>query len=113
MSKRQPDKWKKLLLENLEKRMGIVTQACKDTGISRDRFYTYYNTDPDFKKKVDDINDIQLDFVESQLMKNIAKGDRACIMFYMKYKGRSRGYTESITMDANIKIEQPLLPDDE
>jgi hypothetical protein len=109
MSKKQPEEYKKKLIEAMEKTMGIVTQACKEVGVSRDRFYTYYNTDPNFKKAIDDINDIQLDFVESQLLKNIAKGDRSSIMFYMKHKGKKRGYAEHISIDANVRMEQPLL----
>lgn len=109
MARRNPEANKEKLLITLEKTMGIVTQACKEVGISRDRFYSYYNEDPEFKRRVDDINDIQLDFVESQLIKNISKGDKASIMFYMKYKGRKRGYAESHILEANIKVEQPLL----
>ena len=109
MAKKQPEEHKKLLLQALENSMGIVTAACKEVGISRDRFYTYYNTDESFRQAIDDINDIQLDFVESQLLKNIAKGDRSSIMFYMKHKGKKRGYAEHISIDANIRVEQPLL----
>jgi len=111
MSKKQPDEHKKLLLIALENSMGIVTTACKEVGISRDRFYAYYKTDENFRQSINDINDIQLDFVESQLLKNIAKGDRASIMFYMKHKGKKRGYTDSVdittngkSLDTNIRV---------
>jgi hypothetical protein len=43
------------------------------------------------------------------LLKNIAKGDKASIMFYMKHKGKKRGYAEHISIDANVRMEQPLL----
>ena len=67
----QPDKHKKLLLEALERSLGIVTPACKDVGLSRETFYRFYREDDDFKKAVDDINDITLDFAENQLLKKI------------------------------------------
>jgi hypothetical protein len=96
MSRKQPEVHKKLLIQALEKSMGIVTTACREVGISRDRFYGYLKTDPDFKKAVDDIYDIQLDFVEGQLFKNIAAGEKSSILFYLKNKGKSRGYAEHL-----------------
>ena len=96
-------KIKELLLVALEKSLGIVTPACKDVGISRMTFYRYYNEDVDFKKAVDDINDITLDFVENQLLRKIKEGSERSIMFYMKYKARKRGYTDSIDITSGGK----------
>jgi hypothetical protein len=96
MSKHQPEVYKEKLLQALEKSLGIVTPACKDVGISRDRFYTYYNDDPEFKKAVDDIQNIQLDFVENQLFRKIKEGSERSILFYMKHRGRHRGYSDSL-----------------
>ena len=96
MSKKQPEVYKAALLVALEKSLGIVTPACKEVGISRDRFYTYYHEDPEFKKKVDEINEIQMDFVENQLFKKIKGGSEKSIHFYMRYKGRRRGYNEAL-----------------
>jgi len=91
-----PEENKKKLLEALERSLGIVTPACKEVGVSRDTFYRYYKEDPEFKAKVDDINEITLDFAENQLLKKIKEGSERSILFYMKYKARRRGYTDSI-----------------
>ena len=101
-NKKQPEIHKKMLLEALEKTLGIVTPACKEVGISRNQFYNYYNTDAEFKKAVDDINEITLDFVENQLLKKIKEGENQAIMFYMKYKARRRGYTDKIEIEGNL-----------
>ena len=101
MSKQQPEIYKKKLLEALEKSLGIVTPACKEVGISRNQFYVYYREDEDFRKAVDDINDVTLDFVENQLLKKIKDGSERSIMFYMKYKARKRGYTDSLDITTN------------
>jgi hypothetical protein len=115
MSKKQPEVYKELLLQALEKSLGIVTPACKEVGISRDRFYTYYNEDEDFKKKVNDIQNIQLDFVENQLFRKIKDGSERSIIFYMKHRGKSRGYTDSIDLTTdgqklNNDIKSKILP---
>lgn len=96
MAQQKPDVYKKKLLEALERSLGIVTPACKEVGVSRDTFYRYYNEDSEFKKSVDDINNITLDFAENQLLKKIKEGSERSILFYMKYKGRIRGYSDSV-----------------
>jgi len=103
MSKKQPEFYKKQLLISLEKNMGIVTPACKEVGISRDRFYTYYNEDEEFKKAVDDINNIQSDFVESQFFKKIKEGSERSILFYMRFKGKNKGYTDNLDITSGGK----------
>jgi hypothetical protein len=97
---------KQLVLEALENNLGLVSHTCKEVGISRNTFYVYYRTDPDFKLAVDDINEMVTDFVESQLYKKIKEGDTQSILFYMKYKGKKRGYSDSI--DINSKVESTV-----
>jgi hypothetical protein len=103
MAKKNPELHKKKLLEALERNLGIVTPACKEVGISRDRYYTYYNEDPEFKKKVDELTEFTLDFVETKLFQNIKEGSEKSILFYMKYKGRKRGYIDEMKINSNIQ----------
>jgi len=109
--KQNPELHKKKLIEALEKSLGIVTPACKEVGVSRETFYRYYREDEDFKKSVDDINEITLDFAENQLLKKIKEGSERSILFYMKYKARKRGYTDSldITSDGKAITEIKLI----
>ena len=95
-----PKLHKEKLIKALIKHLGIVSKACEEVGISRNQFYIYCRTDDVFKQSVDDINEITLDFVEDKLFQNIREGDRSSIMFYIKYKGRKRGYVDS--SDVNI-----------
>lgn len=100
------EKNKERMLEALERCLGVVTPACKEIGLTRKVFYDYYHSDPDFKAKVDDIQDITFDFVENQLFKAIKNGSERSIMFYMKYKGRRRGYSDSVDVNVtNDKIK--------
>ena len=85
---------KKALLEALEKSLGVVTTACKKAGIGRTTFYEYYKTDPDFKTAVDELQDVALDFAESQLHKQIGDGNSTATIFFLKTKGKHRGYIE-------------------
>lgn len=85
---------KKAVLEALEKALGVVTTACKTAGIGRTQFYQWLKDDPDFKAQVDDISNIALDFAESQLHKQIQNGNTPATIFYLKTKGKNRGYVE-------------------
>ena len=85
---------KKQILSALEQSLGVVSTACNKVGISRTTFYKYYQNDPEFKKQVDDIENYTLDFVESQIHKQINEGSTAATIFYLKTKGKKRGYIE-------------------
>ena len=85
---------KKAMIEALEKSLGIVTTACRTVGIGRTQFYQWLKDDPEFKREVEDISDITLDFAESQLHKQIQDGSTTATIFYLKTKGKKRGYVE-------------------
>ena len=85
---------KKAVIEALEQSLGIVSEACKKVGVGRTTFYKWTREDSEFKEQVDDIEDVALDYVESQLYGQIRKGDTTAIIFYMKTKGKKRGYIE-------------------
>ena len=93
---------KKRVIEALEKTLGVVTSACKIAEISRVTFYNWYNTDEEFKKEVDSVGDIALDFAESQLYKQIKDGIPTSTIFYLKTKGRKRGYVERTEQEQKI-----------
>jgi hypothetical protein len=50
--------------------------------------------DSEYKAAVEGIAEIALDFAESALMKNIKAGKEASNMFYLKCRGKRRGYVE-------------------
>ena len=102
---------KKAIIEALEKSLGVVTTACKKVGIGRTQFYHWLKDDEAFAKEVDDIQNIALDFAESQLHKQIGEGNTSATIFYLKTKGKNRGYVERVEQ-VNF-AEQPLFLDDD
>jgi predicted DNA-binding transcriptional regulator AlpA len=85
---------KKAMLEALEQSLGVVTSACKKVGIGRTTFYDWMRSDEEFAKQVKDIEDIAIDFAESQLHQQIKGGNTSATIFYLKTKGKNRGYVE-------------------
>lgn len=87
---------KEELIKAMERNLGVVTLACKEVGLTRQTFYHYYRTDEEFKSQIDELDNYTLDFVENQLIKHIKEGSEKSIHFYLKYKGKKRGYNESV-----------------
>jgi hypothetical protein len=96
---------KKAVIEALEKSLGVVTSACKNAGVGRTQFYNWLKEDKEFAKQVNDISNIALDFAETQLHKQITDGNTSATIFYLKTKGKKRGYIEKIEVDQDTKME--------
>lgn len=97
---------KEKLLEALTKTRGIVAYACQTVGISRKTFYNYVNTDDAFAEQVDDIVELQIDVAEAALLKKIKKENLAAIIFYLKTKGKKRGYVEKQVIESDNTIRK-------
>ena len=117
------DNNKKVVIEALEKSKGIISSACKAVDMPRSTFYHWYNNDPEFKAAVDDVQEFAIDYVESKLLEKIegitvagrgpANDDGeppvyevppsdTAIIFYLKTKGKKRGYVEKSEVDNNL-----------
>lgn len=92
---------KKAMLEALEKSLGVVTTAAKKVGINRSTHYEWLKTDEDYRKSVEALSDVAVDFAESTLYKLIESGDTTATIFYLKTKGKSRGYIEKFEANMN------------
>lgn len=122
---------KKKLLEALEKYLGNVSKACKLLKQSRTQHYKWLDEDPEYAKAVKALEEAQIDFVEDKLFQKIngvkkvvktSEGDQmvyetppdttACI-FYLKTKGKNRGYIERMEVENKNVDEFSNLSDEE
>ena len=85
---------KRAVIAALESSLGIVTTACQKVGVGRTQFYNWMKSDEDFARQVKDIENIAFDFVESQLFRQIQENNVQATMFYLRTKGKNRGYSE-------------------
>ena len=86
-------------LEVFEKYLGNISQSCKVIGIDRKTYYNWINKDNNFKNKVNEILEAQIDLVESKLIEKIQNNDLGAIIFYLKTKGKNRGYSEKYELE--------------
>jgi hypothetical protein len=90
---------KESLLKALEQSLGVVTVACKKTDTPRSTYYKWLKEDAEFREQVNQIENVALDFAESQLHQQIADNSTPATIFYLKTKGKKRGYTEKAELD--------------
>jgi hypothetical protein len=106
-TKKELDLKQLAMIEAMEKNLGIVTTACKQVGINRSTHYEWLKTNKTYRKEIKDIENVALDFAESHLHKQIAKGNPLSTMFYLKCKGKGRGYIEQniVELKGNMKFK--------
>jgi len=100
------DTKKAAMLEALEKSLGIVSTACKMVDISRQTHYAWLKADEEYKSAVNSIQDSVLDFAESHLYKLVKEGNPAATIFFLKTKGKKRGYIER--QEIEVTEKKPL-----
>lgn len=87
-------------LRAYEHTYGNVSASCDFCGISRQTYYRWIHGDSDldkwFKAELEAIKPEEklLDLGEAQLVSKINQGDVPSILFLLRTKGRSRGYSE-------------------
>lgn len=100
---------KKDFIKAMGEVMGNITLACRAVGIKRQTYYNWIEKDEDFRKACDSINEESIDFVENKLFSRINDNDTTAIIFYLKTKGRSRGYIEKQEMEFSGSRERPII----
>lgn len=101
---------KKKVLEALQNNAGNITKACEDAGFAVSSFYNWKNTDEEFRKAVEEIDNVQFAFVEGKLLELVDNLNPTAVIFYLKTKGKDRGYKETSevkldTKEFEIKVE--------
>jgi len=118
-----PDKTdinKKLMLEALKSNLGIVSKSCEAVEISRDTHYRWLKEDKEYCEAVSELNERSIDFAEGQLFNLMAGAKKqvvtntgrvveikdapnaTAIIFYLKTKGKHRGYIERIETELSV-----------
>ena len=113
-SRKTTERKKEVFLTTFDKGLGNISTACDKAGIGRSTFYRWIKADKKFAEAVDDINEKSIDFAETALKKLISDGNVTSIIFYLKTKGKDRGYVEKIeTEELGEKLPpvQIVLPD--
>jgi hypothetical protein len=74
--------------------LGNISISCEASSISRQTYYNWIKQDADFANQCKDIEERNLDLAEMKLLNAIREGKTAELLFYLKTKGKKRGYVE-------------------
>lgn len=85
-------------IEAIKSNYGLITVSCNKVGISFQTYRNWYKADEEFKNQVDDALEQSYektnDMAEGKLFEAIHRGDMTGTIFYLKTKGKKRGYIE-------------------
>ena len=90
---------------------GLRSIAAKSLGCSPTTVRNYIDKSPALQKTERECIDATLDLAEAKLLSNINQGKEPSIFFYLKCKGKGRGYQEketAITLDTLRRIMEEL-----
>lgn len=96
------NKKEKAYLEILKSSLGVITLACKKANVSRAWHYQRVERNPSFKKVIEEIDESTLDFAETALHNKIKEGDTTATIFFLKTKGKKRGYVERFENEISV-----------
>lgn len=95
-------------LQAYEKSLGVLKTACEATGMCRKTIWEWRKKYPEFDDACHECEETAIDFVESRMFKKIdtgGKGSESLIIFYLKTKGRKRGYVERQEVDMSAEVK--------
>ena len=82
---------------------GFISTAAKACGLSPSAISMRIARNPKLKEAVDEIRNAQLDMVEDALIQNIKNRDQRAIEFYLKCRGKERGWVEQTASEVTVK----------
>ena len=81
-----------------------ISEACKAADIGRSTFYDWLTQDQLFAAAVKEVDESLLDWAESMLKKGIQEGDHTLLIFFLKTKGKGRGYIEKVDVGGQLGV---------
>jgi hypothetical protein len=104
------------IAEALRHSAGIYTQAALIAGCSPSTIKNYVERYAWLQELVNELSEQHLDLAEGKLLKAINEGNLTAIIFYLKTKGKHRGYCERREVSAvvpDLKVYLPATVDED
>lgn len=98
------------IVEVFRKKACNVSATCIALNIDRKTFYDWKKKSPELSAMLDDACESLIDNAETMLLSKINDGDLTAIIFFLKTKGKKRGYIEGREIDANVTTDIDLKP---
>lgn len=100
------------VIEALRRARGVKAAAARALGCDRNTVDRYIREYATVAAAYEEANETNIDLAEGHLMKAIDAGNIKAILFYLRTKGKARGYVER-TENRNTNIDLDACTDDE
>lgn len=104
---RQPDFTPDQIIAALAASGGINLGAAMKLGCSPSTIGNYIAKYPEIATALEEITSNTLDLAETQLIAKIGEGNMTAIIFYLKTKGKARGYIERVEQTGKDGADLP------
>ena len=94
------------IIDALEKTGGNQAAAARALDCSRQTVWSRIQKSEAVKKAYDSVNEANLDRAENELMKLVDEGEFKAIKFYLRTKGRKRGYGDKMELSGKINVDK-------
>lgn len=94
-------------VQTLESCNGVITTACNIHHVSKATLYRYRKKYKTFGEAVNEAKGLQIDYAESKLFKLIEEKNVTAIIFFLKTRGRDRGYGEKYVPEREQEKPRP------
>lgn len=101
------------IIQIYEKKGCNITATCTALGIARKTFYEWREKKKKLAEGLEAAEEAIIDFAESKLVEHINNDDVQALIFFLRTKGKKRGYVEKIETDVNINQFEKLMQDTE
>lgn len=96
------------IIKALKKNAGFVSTTAEALNVTPHAIYKRIRESEKIKQALKEIEEKHLDFAESRLLSKIKKDDLGAICFYLKCKGKDRGYIEKAQLEHSTEENKSL-----
>lgn len=97
------------IVQTYKKKGCNISATCTALSICRQTFYNWRNADETLKQMLEEAEEAMIDFAESKLIEHISNGDVTSLIFFLKTKGKKRGYVEKTESDVSVNGFQQMM----
>ena len=97
------------IIQIYEKKGCNITATCTALGISRKTFYEWREKKKKLAEGLEAAEEAIIDFAESKLVEHINNDDVQALIFFLRTKGKKRGYVEKTETDVNLNQFEELM----
>ena len=88
---------------------GFVTYAASALNVSYQAIYQRIKRSPELEQVLREVQESHLDLAENELIKKVRDGDLGALCFFLKCKGKKRGYIEKAATDESERKPLPII----